>query len=83
MIYCVVFHPIPNTWIILLDIILVKLCYFTLMIKHLACKLGQLFFVKLQGATPITKHIFILNGMHITLNLSHGRTQNNLPWCEL
>jgi len=42
------------------------------MTEHLACKLGQLFFVKVQGAIPITKRIFILSGMQITLNISHG-----------
>jgi hypothetical protein len=37
------------------------------MTKHLACKLEQSFFSKVQKTIPITKHILILNGMQITL----------------
>ncbi len=44
LIYCVVLHPIPNTWIV---------------------SSGNNFFIKIQGAIPITKHIYILSGMQI------------------
>jgi len=70
VICCVALHPIQNTWIVSLSIILVKLWYFIPMTKHLACKLGQWFFLEVQRVTPITKHIFILN----ILNLFHGQT---------
>jgi len=36
------------------------------MVLHLACKLEQLYFIEMHGITPITKHIFILNGMQRT-----------------
>jgi hypothetical protein len=43
------------------------MCYFTLMTKHLPCKVEQwMFFLEVQGMTPITKHISILIGMQIT-----------------
>jgi hypothetical protein len=36
-------------------------------VLHLACKLEQqLFYIEMQGTTPITKHIFILSGMQKT-----------------
>jgi hypothetical protein len=36
------------------------------MVLHVACKLEQLLYIKIQGITAITKHIFILSGMQKT-----------------